>query len=348
MRTLLCGLNWIGDTLMSMPAIETYRAQHPDEHLTLLVKPAMKPLWEMHAAPNAIIELQSGIAGTRKTIKTLQKEAFDQTFIFPNSFRSAFIPFAARIPKRTGLSGHSRDFMLTNTIELPDAFDTQHQAYEYYQILQRPTPTSLTSPHLTLSTELIEWAKQATASMADLKIGLIPGAARGTSKQWPAEHYIACAKLLQKELPNTTLVMGSPNEKELCEHISPEIGSNAITFAGKTTIKQWAALMNQCQLIIANDGGGMHLASAVGCHVIALYGITDPEKTGPLGSQCHVLQKSDIRQRDIPRESPLAIEKLASIRPEEVAERAKFTQQPYLCVSGSESSTNSNVLSAKT
>jgi len=318
-RILLCGLNWIGDTLMSMPAIQTFRQHHPDAHITLLVKPGMKALWEMHDVPDAIFELQSGLAGTLKTIKTLRHAAFDTVYILPNSFRSAFIPFAARIPTRTGMSGHARDWMLSRVVHLPPSFATRHQAYEYYQLLDLPLPEPLPRPVLTLSSELTGWAETELTDYPAPYTALIPGAARGPSKQWPANHYIELGKRLQQHTANTTLVMGSPGEKELCEKVAAGIGSNAYSYAGKTNIKQWAALMSLCKLVIANDSGGMHLASAVGAQVIAIYGITDPDKTGPLGPDCQVIQKSDIRQRDIPRDSQLARRKLQAITPEEIA-----------------------------
>ncbi|MEA2068545.1 MAG: glycosyltransferase family 9 protein, partial [Verrucomicrobiota bacterium] len=123
-RILIIGLNWIGDAVMSMPAIQACRAENPDAHIALLVKPYLKPLWEMHAVPDDIQCVEKMLP----TIGRLRESRFDKAFILPNSFRSALLPTLAGIPQRVGLKGELRSGMLTKVVPLSGG----HQSNEYF------------------------------------------------------------------------------------------------------------------------------------------------------------------------------------------------------------------------
>lgn len=318
-RILISGVNWIGDTIMSMPAIQTFRAANPEAHISMLVKPKMVPLWQMHSAPDEILELHSGLMGSRKTAATVRAGNFDVAYILPHSFRSAAIPCLARVPKRIGMHGHFRDGMLTRVRPLGRDFALRHQAYEYFHLLELALPDRLPEPQLTIPVETLSWARHRLAAMPAPYTVLIPGAARGPSKQWPAGHYARLGRLLvENTKTGTILVMGSPGETELCEQVARDIGKRAASLAGQTNLQQWAAIMSCCDLVVANDSGGMHIASAVGTRVTAIYGITDPTKTGPIGPRSRVIQKGSVRQRNIPRDSEQARLQLLAITPEEV------------------------------
>jgi ADP-heptose:LPS heptosyltransferase len=96
------------------------------------------------------------------------------------------------------------------------------------------------------------------------------------------------------------------------------LGGSAVNFAGQTTLPEWAALLSFCDGVVCNDSGGMHLASALGVPLAAVFGITDPVRTGPLGDRCRVLQKSAVQSRAVARNSKLARERLAAVTPDEV------------------------------
>ena len=118
------------------------------------------------------------------------------------------------------------------------------------------------------------------------------------------------------------LVFGLPSENELCGYVAQGIGAGAIDLSGKTSVLELAAMLSSCALVIANDSGGMHLATAVGTPVVAIFGITDPEKTGPLTDNSCVLQDSAIKNVNLERESEQATMSLSRIRPERVFEAA--------------------------
>ena len=113
-RLLVCGLNWLGDAIISLPALQAFRWENPAAELTVLTKPHLAPLWAMHAAPTRVVTLPADWAGCRTAIRDLRALELETAFVLPHSFRAALFPFLARIPQRIGLPGHfPRDFMLT-------------------------------------------------------------------------------------------------------------------------------------------------------------------------------------------------------------------------------------------
>lgn len=320
-RVVVCGVNWIGDTIMSLPALQAYRAAHPATHLALLVKPGMAGLWAMSPVPDDVLLLEEGGVGLLRTVSRLKAGRFDRAFVLPHSFRSALVPFLARVPDRRGMPGHGRDFMLTRVLPPRGGEGREHQAFEYLDLLAPdqgvPNQVIPDPPALRPDDASMDRARALLAPATDVWIGFIPGAARGPSKQWPAAHFIELGRMLCEREGVRIAVMGAPNETLLCEEVATAVGDGAVSLAGRTDLPTWAAVLAGCNVVACNDSGGMHLAAAVGTPVVALYGITDPGKTGPLGP-AQVIQHAERKARDVPRDSEEARLSLASILPKEV------------------------------
>ena len=311
----------------------------------MLVKPSLESLWKCHQAIDQVLTLKSGLKGTIQTAILLRKQRFDTAYILPHSFRSALIPFLAGIPQRIGMPGHSRDFMLTNICKPLITSERYHQAYEYIDLLSlsgrtysrasgvcgraeaRPSReafkdcehiTEIPRPTLSIPDEIIEKIQQLLNDLPHPLIGFIPGAARGPSKQWPLTHFEQLGRMLTHTYNAGIILFGGHTDTVMCEKAAISIGPDTLNLAGRTTLLEWAALLQLCDLVITNDSGGMHIAAAVDTPVIALFGITDPEKTGPLGRHIHILQKSPSKHRDIKRYSAEGIKWLKAISPEEV------------------------------
>jgi heptosyltransferase-2 len=312
-KVLIVSTNWIGDAIMSMPALQLFRAAHPESEITVLTKPGLKALWKMHPAVNFIQTLDEMIP----TIVKLRQTHFDRAYIFPNSFRSAFVPFMAGVPRRIGSCGQWRRLMLTEPVRLPGG----HQQFEYLKILgvQGVPP----APQLCVPAESFQTLEVRLAGVSSFQpsrrpvITLLPGAARGPSKRWPAGHFILLAKKLREELNAQILLGGGPGDAAVCAEIAAAAGPEVISLAGQTTVSEWAAMLKFSTCVVSNDSGGMHLATAVGTPVIAIFGLTDPNKTGPLGRSI-ILQKSSLQSRDIARDSEAARLALAAVTPDEV------------------------------
>ncbi len=313
---LICGVNWLGDAVMSMPAVQMLRQRRPRSKLTMLVKEKLVPLWKMQEAVDEIVSLPAGGVSTLSMGCRLRSWQFDCAYVFPNSFRSALVAFLGRIPRRVGVPGHYRAWMLTQVPEVEPVEGRYHQAWEYLDLVGVADDVSACpAPRLTLTESLVsETRARLGIDAAQPWVALIPGAARGPAKQWPASCFAEVGREAARRYGCRSVVLGTAAEKQLCSGVALAIGDGALNAAGQTTIPELSAALGACAVAVTNDSGGMHLAAAVGARVVAVFGITDPAKTGPLGDGHRVVTAEGIRRsRDLTPDSPVARKALRSV-----------------------------------
>ncbi|MDI6775389.1 MAG: lipopolysaccharide heptosyltransferase II [Verrucomicrobiota bacterium] len=323
---LIVGTNWLGDSIMSMPAIQMLKRQAPEIRLALLARPDLAPLWRLHQSVDSVLACPPGARDTLTAAWRIRNARFDRAVVFPNSFRSALIPFLAGVPVRIGAPGHWRSWLLTRTVPAQPSEGQRHQAWEYVAILGLSGASdSLPAPQIAVGESDARRAAELVNGERDAqRIGLLPGAARGPSKQWPAEHFIGAGRWLAAETGRRILVFGTRQEARLCERIAAEIGRSAISLAGDLSLEGLAAALKLCRIVIGNDSGGIHLAAAVGVKVVAIFGLTDPDRTGPLGAGHRIVTAGGVTHcRDISRDSAQARERLRGIAPERVCRAAR-------------------------
>ncbi len=323
---LIAGVNWLGDSVMSMPALQAYRRTHPQTKLVMLVKPRLAGLWRLHPAIDELWTVPAHLGGMLLAARRAGGERFQTAFILPHSFRSALVPFMARIPNRVGLPGHGRDWMLTRIVQAPSLPGLEHQYHEYRELFG-VSDLPLEAPRLNLSGQLMDHALRRLKNLNTPRIALLPGAAYGPAKRWPANHFSALGRMLKSALHCGIVVLGSDSENDLCARVAASIGAGTCNLAGQTTLPEFVALLANCALVVANDSGGMHLAAAAGVPVLAIFGITDPQKTGPLGDRARILQESARKSRDLERNSEEAVLALQRITPEQALAAAQALLQ---------------------
>jgi heptosyltransferase-2 len=315
--------NWIGDAIMAMPALQEYRRAEPAVALTVLARGGVADLWALHAAPDGVRRLDRKPAFFDPLYDELRAGLFDRAWILPNAFRSAWMAFRSGIPRRIALTGGLRRPLLTEVRGWMPPPERRHQGWEA-MALWRPgaMPEALPAPELSVPAASGEEAARLLGEV-DVRvplIGLMPGAARGPSKRWPSGHFAETGRRLAARGARVVL-LGGPDDAAVCRELAGAIGPAAVDLAGRTGLALWAALLARCSVVIANDSGGMHLAAALGRPVVALYGSTDPERTGPLGPACVVLQRPGPRGRAVARDDAEARVRLAAITPDEVLEQ---------------------------
>ena len=326
LRALLVAPSWIGDGLMAWPAASAWRRAHPGAHLAVLAKPAVAPLWQRCPAVNAVRPFPPGLRGMARAVRSVRAGGYDLAWILPHSVRSALAPFFGRVPDRRGFPGHGgRDVLLTRVTRRPARPERAHQAWEAAALLAEDgdlTPEDL-RPRLTPPPAARADAERLLGAVTHPLVGLAPGAARGSSKRWPAEHFVALGRQLATRDGATLLVLGGPADAETAQAVAAGIGPAARNLAGRTPFDLWAALLARCDAVVANDSGGMHLAAAVDAPVVALYGATDPERTGPLTDRARILRAPGAGARDIARRDPAAAARLAAITPDQATEAVR-------------------------
>jgi heptosyltransferase II len=311
-RILVRGTNWLGDAVMSTPALLRLREKFPDAHITLLTPEKLRGLWLHHPAVSETMTFAPGenIFSVGKKIRAGKS---DLALVLPNSPRSALEVFLAGIPRRVGYARPWRNFFLTQAVtprtgavkmhkrspaeinqlitRTPDARPkppaAAHQIHEYLNLAASlGASAEPVAPLLVMTPDEIEAAKKkfGLATVPGPIIGLNPGAEYGPAKRWPVEKFIAAAKEIQQRTNCTWILFGGKGDLELANRIESAIRnpqSAIFNLAGITSLRNLMALLKTCRVVLTNDTGPMHVAAALGTPVVVPFGSTSPELTGP-------------------------------------------------------------------
>ena len=322
MKILVIGPSWVGDMVMSQSLYITLKQQFPDAVIDVMAPSWCKPILKRMPEVNCAIEMPLGHGDfnllARRTIgKELQKEGYDRAYICPNSAKSALIPWFANIPVRIGWKGEMRYGLLNDLRNNKKSFTFM---VERYVALANPKEAMLNSnslggignlphPKLLSSTQDQQEALNALQlNTSKLIIGLCPGAEFGPAKQWPTEHYAAVANEMIEQGKQVWL-FGSDKDKETTDKIKSLVDSTnqeqVFNLAGKTKLIDVVDLLALCKIVVSNDSGLMHIAAAVGCEVVGVYGSTSPEYTPPLATKVKIVNTNIECRPCFKRECPL-------------------------------------------
>jgi heptosyltransferase-2 len=302
---LIRSTNWLGDALLTTPAVHSIKNNYPDADLTVLARPGVAPVFEANPDIRRVIRYDrpgrhGGLGGRWRLARSLRREGFDGVVHFPHSFESAWISFLAGIPVRIGYATEGRGWLLTHRRPLPGDFTERHQVRTFAALLTllgiEADPEPRRDPlRLTVGEE---GEREATARLASLGItkserlvGLAPGAMYGTAKCWPLASFRDLAARLRREWQARVLFLGTAGDALALggkEGLDPEAG---IDLMGRTSLGEALALIRRCRLLVVNDSGLMHAAAALNTPLVALFGSTSPERTGPWGGRARVIRK---------------------------------------------------------
>lgn len=250
---------------------------------------------------------------------------FDQAIVLPNSFKSAWIPFRAHVPLRTGWHGEARFGLLNDRRRLDRS--RLPLMIEQFMALGLPAETPLSRPHplprLQVDTDnRARVLRELGVSPVPGLLILCPGAEFGPAKRWPAAHYATVARdALAAGRP--VWLIGSPNDRAVCAEIAAA-APGTVNLAGRTGLVDAIDLLALADVVVCNDSGLMHVASAVGARVIALFGSTSPRFTPPLGADAEVLRLGLDCSPCFARECPLGhLRCLVDLAPSQVTARVR-------------------------
>lgn len=300
-RILVRAVNWVGDTILTYPAVQRLKTRFPRSHLAILVRDNLVDLWKTFPSVDEVIPFKqkrgwSSLGEDRRLGLSLGKKKFDLAVIFPRSFRSAFQIYLAGIPIRIGYRGEGRSFFLNRGI--PRAEENLHvHRIQYYQkvIDAFGEEKDWYPPRIFLRDEDRSLAQNELSEMGLLDgrplIGMNPGATYGLAKCWYPDRFGELGKRLVQKWKASALLFGKAEERPSTQEILRHMGEGGVDLAGKTDLLHLAAILERCQLLVTNDTGTMHVAAAVGTPVVAIFGPTDPITTGPWGEGHIVVRK---------------------------------------------------------
>lgn len=297
-------VNWLGDLVISLPALRAIRAAYATSKLAVLVKQELAGFfdgitWIDEVIPYTAAANVRGLADRWKIVGTLRARRFDLAILFPNSFDSALWVTLAGIPRRAGYISDARGFMLTHrALPPPDAL-SGHQAFYWLALLREtlglaPVP-SAEQHKLEVGRANLErmraWLGANRINPGTPLIAIAPAAAYGPAKEWPLVRYAALIDLIAERFGAECVLVGAPSERLKCQQVAATSHAGAIIAAGETNVGELVALLSLCDGFAGNDSGAMHLAAALWLPTVGIFASTNPARTGPTGPKAGFLYR---------------------------------------------------------
>ena len=299
-RLLIRSTNWIGDAVMTTPAVRAIRKNFPDARISILTKPWVAPVFSNSPYVDNLLIYgdagkHKGLSGKLRLARELKEYRFDAAILLQNAFEAALITFFAGIPCRIGYNTDARAFLLTHSVPCTPQIKKMHQTGYYLGILQG---IGLKTDGLGLDLVVDKKYQKRAAeileehgiSMSDRLVGINPSATFGPAKQWFPERYAGLSDKIHEILGARILLFGGPGDRELGRKISKMMKYPPVDLCGKTDLEEAIALISICNLFITNDSGLMHVAAALDIPLIAIFGSTNPVTTGPKGLNSRIVR----------------------------------------------------------
>ena len=312
-KILVISPGWIGDLVMAQGLFRHLQQQHQALQLDVLAPPWAKSLLarmpEVHQMiESALVHGKFDLKERLRLGRLCRAEGYDQAIVLPNSFKSALIPFFSGIKKRTGWLGEQRWGLLN---DVRRGRKTRYEmTIEQYIALgfsdsEKPAKPYLLPKIIANQEKLSALALEFGVNLSEKPIiALCPGAAFGSSKQWPAEYFseLAC-QMLEKGWQ--VWIFGGPNDRAVAGMIQQMSANRCHDFVGKTNLGQAIDLLAQAKVVVSNDSGLMHISAALSRSLVAVYGSTSADRTPPLGDKVKILNLHLSCSPCFKRECPL-------------------------------------------
>jgi lipopolysaccharide heptosyltransferase II len=322
-RILIRSSNWLGDAVMSVPAVRAIKNGRPDVHLTIAAPDKIAAMWKLIPDVDAIIPLPEG--SLLPVVRHLRQHVpFDVAILFPNSLRVALESWLSAIPRRVGYRGHWRSWFVNQIVREPrKPRAPEHHSVRFLRIASEcgaETEKPSNAQRSSLNVQLSDSNQLSTINHRPLKIGLCPGAEYGPAKRWLPERFAEVAAKISAQSSAQWILFGTKNDAAVGNQIAAAIGDHCMNRIGHTTLDQLIDELRECRLVLTNDTGTMHLASLLGLPVVAIFGSTEPRLTGPLGNG-HILLRRHVECSPcFLRECPIDFRCMKAISTQEAAD----------------------------
>jgi heptosyltransferase-2 len=338
-RVCVRATNWIGDAVMSLPAIRAIHEVFDRAELLVVARPWIADLYARESAIDRVIPYPGGLSVREKWrfAAGLREQGCEVAILLQNAFDAAMIAWMAKIPERIGFRRDARGVLLTRAIPVPETGEIpRHERFYYLELLRRTGLIARYPECSQIRLEGLDAARAAGAAhMAAMgieegAIGISPGAAYGNAKRWLPERF---AEAALKFAPLPVVLFGSKSERELCESVAAMLrGRQPVrNLAGETTLREFIDLAAACRLFLTNDSGASHIASAAGAPTVVVFGATDDTTTGPTGALARVVREQVECSPCLLRECPIDHRCMTRVTAERVASvAAELVPVPWI------------------
>jgi heptosyltransferase-2 len=336
-KILVRGTNWVGDAVMTIPALRALRRIFADAEITLHTRAWAEGIFRDAAFLDRIItfdKTKSKIKDALAQSKELRKHEFDLAVLFPNSFETALVSKLARVPRRFGYAKESRSFLLTDAVPMPAWKNERHEVFYYLNLVAEieksyfGTQTALENEpqtDLTVSEERRAAARffleESGVDPSKKTVALGVGSTNSRAKRWHSAAYAKLNDLLQAESNLNVVLVGAKDERDVAAEVYEKAESKPLILTGKTNLAEAVAVLSEIDLLVSNDMGLAHIAPAVGTGTLVIFGPTNEKTTQPIGSE--IIRQPVECAPCMLRDCPIDHRCMTRISPEEVFEKAR-------------------------
>ena len=300
-RLLIRGTNWIGDVVMTLPAVASIRKTWPGAQISILAKPWVAEIYRLSPSVDQVIVFQepgrhAGVMGKLRLVGELRKNPFDCAILLQNAIEAAILTRLAGIPLCAGYNSDGRGLLLSHSVRRTKAVRQIHQIDYYLEMVRAlgcmPAERSVQlHPGEDYNGMVEKLFNEYGIGAGHTLIGLAPGAAYGPAKKWFPERFATVVDRLMDDTGAQAILFGSGGDKESTAAVARYARHCLIDIAGKTNLKEAIALISRCTLFLSNDSGLMHVAGALGIPTVAIFGSTNPTTTSPVGERSIVIHR---------------------------------------------------------
>jgi heptosyltransferase-2 len=279
MNILIRDVNWLGDAVMSLPAIRGIRKLHQNAKIYLLVRKKLAQLFKIENSIDEIIIYEDGLKGKIKAIKKLRKIKLQRAYLLQNAIDAGILAYLAGIPERVGWDRDCRRFFLTHPIPYKGEDKKIHHIDYFFTIPKRFNPSLHPEyPWLMVSLNDRLLAREELKQLKRPILAVAPGATYGDTKKWDAHKFAEIIRMFTEKY-GSVIILGQ--KKEGLSLNIKDNENNVYDLTGKTSLFDLIKILSECDLLLCNDSGIMHLGYALGAPLVAIFGSTSPKLTGP-------------------------------------------------------------------
>lgn len=324
-KILVRGTNWLGDAVMTIPALQRLRASFPQAHITLLAPPRAAEVFADFPHVDEIVAYQRKEKGKQAfldAMRALRKERYDVAILFQNAFEAALLSILGGVKVRIGYDTQRRGVLLTHKLQRNEAHRNRHQTHDYLDLVteaervcfgresavsRQNMPALMASPAQLQAAEALLQRQQINAPAQKL-IALNVGATNSRAKCWPTDRFAALADQLVQTLKARIVLIGADSERDNAAQVIAQMEQPqaATNLAGETSIAELIGLLARCDLVVTNDTGPAHVAAALNKPTLTIFGPTNEFETAPLGLHSELIRVDGIEcARCMHRDCPI-------------------------------------------
>jgi heptosyltransferase-2 len=339
-RVVVRGTNWVGDAVMTIPALRELRRVLPHAHLTLATRSWAEGIFRDADFIDDLLIYDRGARDVHSVLRQTRAwrdRSFDLAVLFQNAFEAALIAAIARVPHRMGYATDRRRLLLTHPLELPAWHNRRHEVFYYLNVIEeveklfygtseipKRAPVFALQVSKLRQAEALELLRMHGARLDRFIVAMCPGSTNSRAKRWPANRYAELADQLIERDGAEVILVGEADEARVSREVVAHMRHQPVMLTGHTSLAQLVAVLSISDLLVTNDTGPAHIAAALERPTLTIFGPTDPTTTRPFSNAAEIIRHPPACAPCMLRDCPIDHRCMTAITPQEIFTRASL------------------------